>query len=122
MTAIATTTVGNWVTDPSGAPVASFEVDIRVVPIGSYEPNDANPETLYLMGAKYSVTAGVNGGWTVDLPQSAALPFTHYYEAHEKIPASLGGSRITAFCVPVSATCVSIQNHLYTPEPPGPPA
>jgi hypothetical protein len=121
VTDIAVTTVGNFITDPTGTPITGVQIDIRIVPRGSFIPDDANPEAINLAGARYTAVSGMTGGWTVDLPRSSALTFSHYYEVKERIPAAFGGAVVTAFCVPDSDTCVSLQNCLFTPSPPGPP-
>ena len=123
MAAIATTCMAHKINDPTlSGGIGNFPVEVRLVPLGIVLPDDATPEVVALITSPYRFTASSTGGWVILLPASPEIPFPHYYEATERIPSQFGGTVVTAFCVPCPTSGdISIENHLYTPAPPGPP-
>lgn len=122
MVAINKSTISHRITDASGAGLPGVQVDITIIPVAL-----ANVEVSTDIGAEiglvYTVTTDQDGGWSASLPESSDLNAEgqiHYYQAVERIPAQLGGTKVYAFCVP--DTDSDLIDCLYTPAPPGPPS
>lgn len=108
---MATSTISNTVTDPSGVAVASCPVTVTLMPSGGFRS-----DTFTEVARTVSTTTNASGFWSLALERNTNItPANTYYEVVEQIPDARGGRRVWA--ISVGASNQSVLAALVTPPP-----
>lgn len=108
---MATSTITNTITGPTGTAVASCPVEITLMPVPGFRTaTDAE------VARQVIVVANSSGVWTAALERNADItPANTYYRIVEKIPLSQGGPR--TWNIQVGAVSTSLYAALITTPP-----
>lgn len=108
---MATSTISNIITGPSGTALAAVPVVIRLVPRGAFRI-DTGTE----VAAEVRTTTNASGLWSVALERNSNIsPTNSYYEVEERCSAAQGGPRKYTF--QVGATNQTLFAALVSPIP-----
>lgn len=108
---MATSTITNTITGPTGTAVASARVVARLMPTAGFRSGPATE-----VARAVETTTNASGVWSLVLEENASItPDNTYYEITEYIPESQGGTRV--WNILVGASDQTVLASLITPIP-----
>lgn len=106
---MATSTISNVITDPSGTAVASVTVVAKLMPGPGFRTSDSSE-----IARRVTTTSNGSGAWSLSLEQQSNIsPTSSWWEIEEQIPEASGGPRVWA--ISVGSGAASLLASLVTP-------
>lgn len=108
---MATSTITNTITDPSGTAVANVRVIVRTCPRGSFRTADGSE-----VAPTVETTTNASGVWSLSLERNSGItPANSYYEVEEQLPINKGGPR--HYTIQVGSSNQTLLAALVSPIP-----